>query len=131
MIVYFNCKVCIPYGEVGNTRLLQIYGFIVEDNPFDSFPLFLQTDPAAPNYARKEAIMSKAGLNIAQTVVQIFRSDPSRSLDVVLQYIRIQRANEEMLVKMEENLGLEALEDESENALIRSLLVRAFPAKSI
>jgi hypothetical protein len=103
--------------------LLQIYGFVIDENPYDSFPLFLQTDPAAPNYARKEAIMSKAGLNIAQTVVQIFKSDPSQSLDVVLQYIRIQRADEGMLAKMEENLGREVLEEEIENSLIRSLLV--------
>jgi uncharacterized protein YbcC (UPF0753/DUF2309 family) len=102
---------------------LQIYGFTLDENPYDSFPLYLQTSTTAPNYPRKEEVMRKAGLSIAQTTVHVFKSDPSKSLDTVLQYLRIQRADsEETMSKIEETLGAGAIDEETENALIRSLL---------
>ncbi|KAL3894317.1 MAG: hypothetical protein SGCHY_005346 [Lobulomycetales sp.] len=116
-------QIVISYGQVGNNRLLRIYGFIIDGNPFDSFPLYLQTDSSAPLYDRKKALMESAGLSIEQTIVPIFRSDPKTSLKPVMQYLRIQRADtEEALALVAKTRGADAVDPEMECQIAKSLL---------
>ncbi|CAG8711408.1 177_t:CDS:2, partial [Cetraspora pellucida] len=81
-------QVFINYGPVPNNRLLRLYGFILTDNPHDSYDLVLTTHPQAPLYSQKVALLESIGLQVNSTF-SLKLSDPL-PLNV-LQYLRIQR----------------------------------------
>ncbi|CAG8681342.1 12167_t:CDS:2, partial [Acaulospora morrowiae] len=81
-------QVFINYGAVPNNRLLRLYGFVLPDNPHDSYDLVLTTHPLAPLYTQKVALFALAGLQVNSTFSLKF-SDPLPS--DVLRYLRIQR----------------------------------------
>ncbi len=90
-------QVFIYYGPVPNNRLLRLYGFVLPDNPHDSYDLVLQTSPTAPLYESKEKLWKFAGLDAACTVALTARDPLPRSL---LRYLRIQRLNESEIAAM-------------------------------
>ncbi|CAG8548628.1 12137_t:CDS:2 [Racocetra persica] len=81
-------QVFINYGPVPNNRLLRLYGFILLNNPHDSYDLVLTTHPQAPLYSQKVALFESIGLQVNSTF-PLKLSDPL-PLNV-LQYLRIQR----------------------------------------
>ncbi|CAG8546370.1 13188_t:CDS:2 [Ambispora leptoticha] len=83
-----SLQVFINYGPVPNNRLLRLYGFVLPNNPYDSYDLILSTHPGAPFYDQKVALLESAGLQVNATFA-LTLSDPL-PLDV-LRYLRIQR----------------------------------------
>ncbi|CAG8516541.1 17804_t:CDS:2, partial [Racocetra fulgida] len=73
---------------IPNNRLLRLYGFILPNNPHDSYDLVLTTHPQAPLYSQKVALFESIGLQVNSTF-PLKLSDPL-PLNV-LQYLRIQR----------------------------------------
>src|SRR3712207_942442 len=49
-------QVFIHYGNIANSRLLRIYGFVLPDNPNDNYELILQTSSMAPLYEQKQRL---------------------------------------------------------------------------
>ncbi|KAI9338074.1 hypothetical protein DFJ73DRAFT_587145 [Zopfochytrium polystomum] len=81
-------QIFINYGPVSNAKLLRLYGFVVPDNPHDSYELHLSTHPLAPLYDEKLRVFAQAGLS-SDAVVQLTAAEPLPA--TVLQYLRIQR----------------------------------------
>ena len=112
----------IHYGPVPNNRLLRLYGFVIPNNPNDSYDLVLQTSPMAPLYQQKEKLWALAGLESACTI-PLTQSDPlPRS---VLQYLRIQRLDESELGAMTLQLtsGTDEKVSETNEAQILQFLI--------
>ena len=93
-------EACLNYGPHGNLKLLQLYGFVVPDNPFDSLDIWALMDRAAPDYEVKDRVMTRLGLHppFALTKKTPFLS-PS-----LLACIRIQRAQGNELACLENAL---------------------------
>ncbi|PHH69475.1 hypothetical protein CDD83_5709 [Cordyceps sp. RAO-2017] len=90
-------QVFISYGSVPNNRLLRLYGFVLPDNPNDSYDLVLQTSPVAPLYEQKERLWALAGLSSTCTISLTVKDPPPNS---VLRYLRIQRLDESNITDM-------------------------------
>ena len=84
-------QVFIYYGSIPNNRLLRLYGFVVPDNPHDSYDLVLSTHPNAPLFEQKQNLWTLAGLNSVSTI-PLSLADPLPKN--VLRYLRIQRLDE-------------------------------------
>ncbi|PKK54710.1 hypothetical protein CI102_484 [Trichoderma harzianum] len=84
-------QVSIFYGSIPNNRLLRLYGFVMPDNPNDSYDLVLSTHPMAPFYGKKQKLWALAGLDSICTI-SLTLTDPLPKN--VLQYLRIQRLDE-------------------------------------
>ncbi|OAA71767.1 Rubisco LS methyltransferase, substrate-binding domain protein [Akanthomyces lecanii RCEF 1005] len=114
-------QVFIYYGPVPNSRLLRLYGFVLPDNPHDSYDLVLQTSPMAPLYEQKERLWKLAGLETACTI-PLTSSDPLP--DKVLQYLRIQRLDDSELSAMATQIATGAhgkVSDENETQILQFL----------
>lgn len=83
-------QVYIYYGPIPNNRLLRLYGFVIPDNPNDSYDLVLTTHPMAPFYEQKQKLWVSAGLD-STTTVALTLTDPLPKN--ILRYLRIQRAD--------------------------------------
>ncbi len=81
----------IYYGPIPNSRLLRLYGFVVPDNPHDSYDLVLATHPSAPLFAEKHKLWESAGLHSTSTI-SLTLADPLPKN--VLRYLRIQRLDD-------------------------------------
>jgi hypothetical protein len=84
-------QVFIYYGSIPNSRLLRLYGFVVPDNPHDSYDLVLATHPSAPFFEQKHKLWVSAGLDSSCTI-SLTLTDPLPKN--VLRYLRIQRLDE-------------------------------------
>ncbi|PKK42609.1 hypothetical protein CI102_14856 [Trichoderma harzianum] len=84
-------QISIFYGSIPNNRLLRLYGFVISDNPNDSYDLVLSTHPMAPFYEQKQKLWASAGLNSTSTI-SLTLTDPLPKN--VLRYLRIQRLDE-------------------------------------
>lgn len=87
----------IYYGPIANNRLLRLYGFVIPDNPNDNYELVLQTHAAAPFYEQKSILWELTGLDSTSTI-PLTLTDPLPKK--VLQYLRIQRLDEEEINAM-------------------------------
>jgi histone-lysine N-methyltransferase SETD3 len=76
---------------------LRLYGFVLADNPSDSYDLVLQTSPLAPLYEQKERLWALAGLDSTCTIPLTVK-DPLPNN--VLRYLRIQRLDESDITDM-------------------------------
>lgn len=56
-------EVMINYGPEPNSRLLMIYGFAIENNPYDCVDLWATLTPQAPDYDLKHACLKKHDVN--------------------------------------------------------------------
>lgn len=81
-------QIYISYGSIPNNRLLRLYGFVIPENPNDSYDLVLSTHPMAPLYEQKQKLWASAGLDSASTI-SLTLIDPLPKN--VLRYLRIQR----------------------------------------
>ncbi|KAJ1566236.1 hypothetical protein HK405_010628 [Cladochytrium tenue] len=81
-------QIFINYGPVGNAKLLRLYGFVMPQNPHDTYDLVLYTDPSAPMYEAKLNFFRLVGLD-AHVTIPMSLADPLPAS--VLQYLRIQR----------------------------------------
>ncbi|RUP49058.1 hypothetical protein BC936DRAFT_143371 [Jimgerdemannia flammicorona] len=86
-------KVFIKYGPVPN-RLLRLYGFVLPNNPHDSYELVLTTHHLAPLYDKKVALFIAAKLDVNSAFSLTFTE---LLPDKVLQYLRIQRSTSQEL----------------------------------
>ncbi|ATY67437.1 kinase-like domain [Cordyceps militaris] len=84
-------QIFIYYGSVPNNRLLRLYGFVLLDNPNDSYDLVLQTSPMAPLYEQKERLWALAGLDSTCTIPLTAKHPLPKN---VLRYLRIQRLDQ-------------------------------------
>ncbi|KAK2594904.1 hypothetical protein QQS21_007403 [Conoideocrella luteorostrata] len=90
-------QVFIYYGPLPNNRLLRLYGFVLPDNPNDSYDLVLATHPMAPYFEQKHKLWISAGLDSTATI-SLTLADPLPTS--VLRYLRIQRLDEPGLAVM-------------------------------
>ena len=51
----------INYGDFPNIKLLRLYGFAININPFDYVEIFCPMSSNAPNYDSKLSIISSKG----------------------------------------------------------------------
>ncbi|UKZ47468.1 hypothetical protein TrVGV298_001686 [Trichoderma virens] len=114
-------QVFIYYGPMPNSRLLRLYGFVIPDNPNDSYDLVLSTHPLAPFYEQKQKLWASAGLNSTCTI-SLTLDDPLPKN--VLRYLRIQRLDESDLAaialqKIDTN---EKISDSKEVEILRFLV---------
>lgn len=115
-------QVFIYYGPVPNSRLLRLYGFVLPDNPHDSYELVLQTNHMAPLYEQKERLWKLAGLDTACTI-PLTAGDPLPAN--VLQYLRIQRLHDSELGAMTAQIATGAhgkVSDENETQILQFLV---------
>ncbi|XWW98461.1 hypothetical protein V2A60_006461 [Cordyceps javanica] len=115
-------QVFIYYGSVPNNRLLRLYGFVLPDNPSDSYDLVLQTSPMAPLYEQKERLWALAGLETPCTIA-LTMADPLPK--DVLRYLRIQRLDESTITDMTLQLvnGKDGkVNDENETQILQFLI---------
>ena len=84
----------INYGSIPNNRLARLYGFVMPDNPNDSYDLVLATHPMAPFFKQKRKLWIAAGLDATSTISLTLTEPLPNS---VLRYLRIQRLNESNL----------------------------------
>ncbi|KAI1259893.1 hypothetical protein F5Y18DRAFT_420500 [Xylariaceae sp. FL1019] len=90
-------QVYINYGPVPNNRLLRLYGFVMPENPNETYDLVLSTHPMAPFYELKLKLWDFAGLGSTPTIpLTLTDALPNK----VLQYLRIQRLDESDLVSI-------------------------------
>ncbi|KAL6907343.1 SET domain-containing protein [Trichoderma evansii] len=114
-------QVYIYYGPIPNNRLLRLYGFVIPDNPNDSYDLVLSTHPMAPFYELKQKLWASAGLDSTSTI-SLTLTDPLPKN--VLQYLRIQRLDESDLTtialqKLDTN---EKISDSKEKEVLQFLV---------
>ncbi|KAM3512061.1 hypothetical protein MY11210_004321 [Beauveria gryllotalpidicola] len=115
-------QVFIYYGPVPNNRLLRLYGFVLPENPHDSYDLVLQTSPMAPLYEQKERLWKLAGLDTVCTIPLTVNDPLPRS---VLRYLRIQRLDESLLGAMTRQIATstdEKISDDSETQILQFLI---------
>ncbi|KAJ3472441.1 hypothetical protein NLG97_g10985 [Lecanicillium saksenae] len=115
-------QVFINYGPVANNRLLRLYGFVLPDNPHDSYDLVLQTSPMAPLYEEKQRFWKMGGLD-ATSKIPLTRDDPLPTS--LLRYLRIQRMEEGDFPTMTLQLVNKAdakLSDANETQILQFLL---------
>ncbi|KAL6886101.1 N-methyltransferase [Trichoderma longibrachiatum] len=114
-------QVYIYYGPIPNNRLLRLYGFVIPDNPHDSYDLVLTTHPMAPFYEQKQKLWVSAGLD-STTTVSLTLTDPlPRS---ILRYLRIQRADVSGLATLslqQMDGSYEKISDSNETEILRFL----------
>ncbi|KAI8896587.1 hypothetical protein BC833DRAFT_596970 [Globomyces pollinis-pini] len=109
-------QVFINYGIISNSRLLRLYGFVMQDNINDNFELVLSTHPLSPLYDEKVRIFKRFGMDPNSTFL-LTKEDPMPVN--VLQYLRIQRANDDEIQAVGNVTGVVSLQNELEilNAL--------------
>ncbi|KAK4068615.1 uncharacterized protein Triagg1_7263 [Trichoderma aggressivum f. europaeum] len=111
-------QVSIFYGSIPNNRLLRLYGFVMPDNPNDSYDLVLSTHPMAPFYKQKQKLWALAGLDSTSTI-SLSLTDPLPKN--VLQYLRIQRLDESDLaaIALQKLNTSEKISDSKEREILR------------
>ncbi|KAJ3238722.1 hypothetical protein HDU81_007302 [Chytriomyces hyalinus] len=120
-------EVFINYGNVSNTKLARLYGFIIPDNPYNDYTLVLSTSPYAPFFSDKAQIYQAAGIALDSNF-SLTRKEP---LPVaVLQYLRIQRLewselNFATAARDKSKVGLNRITLRNEQEIL-SALVEAF-----
>ncbi|KAM3431449.1 hypothetical protein NHJ13734_007303 [Beauveria thailandica] len=115
-------QVFIYYGNVSNSRLLRLYGFVLPDNPNDNYELVLQTSSMAPLYEQKQRLWKLAGLDEISTV-SLSLQNPLP--DSVLRYLRIQRLDASDLGTMTMQIATESyakISDEKESQILLFLI---------
>ncbi|KAL6807578.1 SET domain-containing protein [Trichoderma sp. SZMC 28013] len=117
-------QVSIFYGSIPNNRLLRLYGFVMPDNPNDSYDLVLSTHPMAPFYGKKQKLWALAGLDSISTI-SLTLTDPLPK--GVLQYLRIQRLDEADLAA----IALQKLDTSERISDTKEVEVLQFVAESI
>uniref|UniRef100_U9SLF9 SET domain-containing protein n=1 Tax=Rhizophagus irregularis (strain DAOM 181602 / DAOM 197198 / MUCL 43194) TaxID=747089 RepID=U9SLF9_RHIID len=115
-------QVFINYGSVPNNRLLRLYGFVLPNNPYDTYDLVLTTHPLAPLYAQKVTLLESAGLQVNATF-PLTLSDPL-PLDV-LRYLRIQRLSSSEISTVEAKRGARNIVSARNEAEILKALIEA------
>lgn len=114
-------QVFIYYGPIPNNRLLRLYGFVIPDNPNDSYDLVLATHPMAPFYEQKQKLWASAELDSTSTI-SLTLADPLPQN--VLQYLRIQRLDESGLaaIALQKIDTKEKISDSKEKEILQFLV---------
>ncbi|KAL6717353.1 hypothetical protein ACLMJK_005268 [Lecanora helva] len=115
-------QVFINYGPLPNNRLLRLYGFILPNNPNDSYDLVLSTHPTAPLWEQKQNLWTLAGLHSTCTI-SLTLTDPLPKN--VLRYLRIQRLDESDLSVIQVG-ATDGMINESNEVEILRFLVDSF-----
>lgn len=115
-------QVFINYGPIPNNRLLRLYGFVMPDNPNDSYDLVLMTHPIAPFFEQKHKLWLLAGLDSTSTISLTLTDPLPRS---VLRYLRIQRLHESdlaIIAAHQSDAAVEKISDSNEAEILQFLV---------
>ena len=115
-------QVFINYGPIPNNRLLRLYGFVMPDNPNDSYDLVLMTHPIAPFFEQKHKLWLSAGLDSTSTISLTLTDPLPRS---VLRYLRIQRLHESdlaIIAAHQSDAAVEKISDSNEVEILQFLV---------
>ncbi|KAI4158586.1 MAG: hypothetical protein LQ342_007284 [Letrouitia transgressa] len=115
-------QVFINYGPLPNNRLLRLYGFVLSNNPNDSYDIVLSTHPTAPFWEQKQKLWISAGLDSTCTI-SLTLTDPLPKN--VLRYLRIQRLDESDLSVIQVN-ATDGIINESNEVEVLQFLVDSF-----
>ncbi|EOA83925.1 uncharacterized protein SETTUDRAFT_172505 [Exserohilum turcica Et28A] len=107
-------QVFINYGPIPNNRLLRLYGFIMPDNPNDSYDLVLMTHPIAPFFEQKHKLWLSAGLDSTSTISLTLTDPLPRSKISDLNEVEILQFLVESITSLLDGFGtqLEKLEEQ-------------------
>lgn len=91
-------QIFLNYGPMGNSKLLHLYGFTVDQNPYDYIQLFLSMSPQAELYEKKKELLEKRGLS-TNPDFYIKKNDLQQFPIEILGCVRIQRLTETDLAR--------------------------------
>jgi len=111
-------EVFINYGPFSNSKLFWLYGFVLENNPFDAVDLWAtMIEEEELNYSIKQEVLSSYGIVSNQLPFQLRKGEIPQAL---LGALRVQRATSEDLPKL--NTAFDSiLSLENENLVIQDL----------
>ena len=110
-------EVFINYGELSSSRMLMLYGFVLDHelNPHDSVQLWAAMQPQAPDYAIKRQILQRNGVDDQIPFELGADGEPPQNL---LACLRVQQLNDEELPRaqlaFDGDGGSERLSDRNE-----------------
>lgn len=112
-------EICLNYGALPNSKLLMLYGFVLEQgtNTSDSVELWATMSPDAPDYALKTQILKRH--NIDDRIPFEMRAGGLNAN--MLAALRIQRMGDDELPKAESAFEGEKLSEENEEMVLKSL----------
>mmetsp|Transcript_28499 Transcript_28499/g.37278 ORF Transcript_28499/g.37278 Transcript_28499/m.37278 type:complete len:566 (+) Transcript_28499:23-1720(+) len=88
-------EISINYGPIPNSSLLQLYGFVILDNPFDSVKLWATMSPDCPDFTIKKQVLDKNEIKDEPFLLTRGKLDPK-----LLGTLRVQRANDDELASV-------------------------------
>ncbi|TYZ57014.1 hypothetical protein PybrP1_003280 [[Pythium] brassicae (nom. inval.)] len=114
----------INYGALSNHKLLALYGFVLEHNPFDALDVWLPMDPAtASRFADKAALLAANGLEHATAPFELAADELN---ELLLIAVRIQEiecgSSEELRALAAKALDGEVLSVANEHATLTRLI---------
>lgn len=115
-------QVFINYGPLGNSKLLHLYGFTTMNNPHDYVQLFLNMDPAAELYEKKQELLLENGIKPGQDFyLRLDELEHHFPLNI-LGTVRIQRLVEHDLDRVQYAFDLESIiSEENEVYTLKAL----------
>ncbi|KAL6058891.1 MYND-type zinc finger protein samB [Balamuthia mandrillaris] len=124
-------QVFLDYGVVPNSRLMQLYGFCMPDNPHDTVDIVAAMDPSAENFFHKFDLL--ATFNIAlHSAIPISLQDPVP--EKLLMSLRLQYADKDDMDRAQKLRGKYApLSKSNESTILRALaaallsMLQAYP----
>ena len=121
MVVTWNLlfQVFINYGALPNSRLLRLYGFVLPNNPNDSYDLVLSAHPMAPYWEQKQELWKSAGLDSTCTISLTLTDPLPRN---VLRYLRIQRLDKSDLSVVQVDATDRTINESNEVGILQFLL---------
>lgn len=86
-----DCEILLNYGNVGNSRLLMLYGFTLVKNPYNVVDVYAMMDPSTPHYETKLRLLDKIGIHEAS---EPFHIDGKSVPTDLLTFLRIQHLDD-------------------------------------
>jgi hypothetical protein len=113
-------QIFINYGPFSNAKLLKVYGFALENNPFDEVEIWAAMDQSAPFYERKIEILQK--FNLTYEKVLPFRLTRHGIPGELITVLRVQFLEEDEFVNVEWTMQRRGVSRENDNMVKHFLL---------
>lgn len=119
-----GAQMFINYGALSNHKLLALYGFVLEQNPFDALDVWFPMDEmTTSHFAEKAALLAANGLEHATTPFELTQDEVN---ELLLIAVRIQEiecgSSEELQALAARALDGEVLSFDNEHATLTRLI---------
>lgn len=110
-------KIFFNYGNFPNHKLLRLYGFAIDNNPFDTVEIWAPMSPEAPLYEYKVNVLAEH--NISTDVP--FELTYGKLCQPLLSALRVQRMEATEFVHLDEVFEGKPASKENETLVVKSL----------